>query len=147
MEALAIAAAVAVGFIAFVIVGVLASRGGLRHHEAMLGGGFAGILVALAMGDLLIDDLREWWTRRPMLSATVGGALLLGLTVLFIDAIVERTRAREVRRTLAHPVVHLLNVAGTYDLHAARENIQAVPFLDRPDRPEVAWTELPETEN
>ena len=147
MEVLAIGAAVAIGCLAFVVVVWLARRGGLRAHEAKLGGAFAGVLVALAAGDLFIDDLRDWWADRPMLSATVGGALLLGLTVLLVDAIVERSRAREVRRTLAHPVVHLLNVAGSGDLHAARQNIQAVPFLDRPERPAMAWTELPETEN
>jgi hypothetical protein len=85
--------------------------------------------------------------RPPDASATVGGALLLGLTVLLVDAIVERSRARELRRTAAHPVVHLLNVAGSSELHAARENIEAVPFLGPPTTNGKAWTELPATEN
>jgi hypothetical protein len=63
--------------------------------------GVAGLpLVVLAASDALSSDVGRFWTERPMFAAIVSGGLLLLLTVLVVDALLETRRARGTRRVL-----------------------------------------------
>ena len=125
---MAIVIAIAAGVAAFVAMRRLAYGLQLRNTEAFLGAAFTGVLVSLAVGDLLIKDLRGWWTERPMLAAAIAGSLLLGLTVLLVDRAVERSRSRQWRRVLAQPVSYLLDSVLLGEINEARFAIQSVPW-------------------
>src|SRR5215210_1325740 len=142
-----IVVAIAAGVVAFLAVVALAYHVRLRDTEAFLGAALAGVLVSLAVGDLLIEELGRWWSARPMFAAAIAGTVLLGLTVVLVDKVLERSRARFWRRVLAQPVAHVLGSLGLGNINDARWAIEKVRWqVPAEEGHEAAWTHRPETE-
>jgi hypothetical protein len=116
-------------FVALVVGYVVvqgAGRLGLRHDQSSASGLMAGALALLVTADLLVPGWGDWWAGRPMLAATVTGGLVLGLTVLFVDAAIEVRRAKAVGRVLSGPLRQLVFTALLGDLSTARSSLAAV---------------------
>ena len=124
----AVLAAVA-GLACFVLVTRYANGLRLGEDRAIAGGLFSGSLVALGLAHVIVDGLGPWWADHPMLAAGVSGALLLGLTVLLIDALVDRNRARQWSRTLFPPVWRQLRKLAVSGLSQTRVDLQAARWL------------------
>ena len=69
-------------------------------------GAVASILITLVAVGMVILDLtdvrfRRWWDARALTSDTVAGALVVLLTVLVVDQIVERRQEKDRARAVA----------------------------------------------
>lgn len=70
--------------------------GRLRTLIAALAG---GALVALSAAEFMVSGSGDWWQRHPSTGAVVTGLLLLALTVLVVEAAVQRAlKAAEEKR-------------------------------------------------
>jgi hypothetical protein len=116
--------AIACGIVAGVAVDQTATRLGIRDARSQLGSVLVGVIFSLAAGDLLIGGLGRWWGDRPMLSSGVSGLLLLGLTVLLIDKLIERSRAGQLRSIVGGRVAYLLWAITTGSLPSAQGAIE-----------------------
>jgi hypothetical protein len=71
----------------------------LGRFRTLAGAVFGGLLGGLVVGDFTVPDAGNWWADHPSAAATATGVLLLALTVLIVEAVVERVlRAAEDRR-------------------------------------------------
>ena len=74
-------------------------------------GAFAAALVALATLGLVILDLtdsgfRRWWSERALTTGTVGGLLVLSVTVLIVDQVLNlRQRSDKSQATAAQAAI------------------------------------------
>jgi hypothetical protein len=71
---------------------------------AVMGVVCLGALVTLAVVDLLDPEVGEWWAQRPMLAASASGLLLLAVTVLVVQALLQRAAQRRWRGPIAPAV-------------------------------------------
>lgn len=91
---------VGAGFAAVLIVVavliVIGARAHVRFRSWATGIGAAciGLLIGLSAADLLITGLGRWWANRPIAAATVTGLLLLAVTVLVVQALLDNLEAR-----------------------------------------------------
>jgi hypothetical protein len=77
----------------------LGNAAGAGRKRTIAGALAGGVLVGLVVADFTIDGAGDWWARHPTASATITGLLLLALTVLVIEAALERVlRAAEEQR-------------------------------------------------
>jgi hypothetical protein len=53
------------------------------------------ITLALVVGELTDAGLRRWWTARPLTTDTVAGLLVLLVTVLVVNQLLNRRQARQ----------------------------------------------------
>ena len=118
---------------AYVVVGRAARRFELKESAARWSAALTALVAALAAADLTFVSIGRWWADRPMLAAVVTGVLFLSLTVVLVDAILERLRARELRRAIALPLGPLLFRIGSSDLSETRTYLDEAPTpLTRP---------------
>ena len=61
--------------------------GALRAATAAVAG---GVLVGLLVAEVTVDGAGRWWAEHPVIAATFTGVLLLALTVLLVEAVIER---------------------------------------------------------
>jgi hypothetical protein len=87
----------------------------------MAGAAVAGAVGALVASEFLIDGAGAWWADHPIGAAVLTGALLLALTVLVVEAVVERVlsstelqRWAPAGRAAAEAVV--TSIAAPYDV-------------------------------
>jgi hypothetical protein len=83
-------------------------RSGVLH--AVFGAVFTGAIVALAVADVTVDGAGSYWEGHPMLGAGLSGLLLVGLTVLVVNRLIERGEARRWRRVARRPVGALVRL-------------------------------------
>jgi hypothetical protein len=53
------------------------------------------VTVALVVGELTDAGLRRWWAARPLTTDTVAGLLVLLITVLVVNQLLNRRQARQ----------------------------------------------------
>jgi hypothetical protein len=113
-----IAAMIAAGLLVAVVVGGLVARRSDPRvwWQVLVGAVFSGCIVGMAVGDLLIKHQGRWWADRPMLAAGISAILLLGLTVLVVEAVIEHGNTLRRRTAAQQPVARTLESAD--DAHA-----------------------------
>lgn len=111
--------AAAAGLLAGVVIQFLGRGLRLSAWRTWIGAGVAALLVGLVVGDFSVHGAGDWWARHPTAGAAATGVLLLALTVLVVEAAVERVlRASEARRWRS-----AATVAATSVLHDAVDPI------------------------
>jgi hypothetical protein len=104
-------ATIGVGLGVAALVGVTAHRASLQSWQWVTGAALGGCLAGLAAADLLIDGAGPYWADHPMLAAGLGAVLLLGLTIVVIDAAIERGNTLRRREAAKTPVKRVLERA------------------------------------
>ena len=90
---------VGTGLITGILLLLLGQRLTLGAWRTWVGAGAAGLLASLVAGDLAISGAARWWAAHPTVEAAATGLLLLALTVLVVEAVVQRAlAASETRR-------------------------------------------------
>jgi hypothetical protein len=88
------------------VAAIVALRYGAHRGQALLGAICASGVVGLAVGDLSIDRAGEYWAKHPMFGAGIVGLLLVGLTVLIVNAVIEQAENRRWRRVVTDRCMH-----------------------------------------
>ena len=86
---------VVVGAIAWLAAVTWLHAGSSRAAGAALA---AGTIAGLLAAELTVQDIRRWWAARPLTAAAVTGVLLLALTLLVVEAVVDKLLLRAEQR-------------------------------------------------
>jgi hypothetical protein len=99
--------AAVIGFVVLTITPALDERDDSRRTlprslrwQVLVAGLCAGLLAALFALDLDNTEVRDAFSPRSIVSATVTGILLLGIALLVAEALVARARERDAKMTL-----------------------------------------------
>ena len=84
---------------ALIVVAALIAVGARTHVRFRpwatgIGAACIGLLIGLSVADLVIGGLGQWWANRPVAAATVTGLLLLAVTVLVVQSLLENLEMR-----------------------------------------------------
>lgn len=130
MELLIIAlAALAAG----VAAGLTATKSQLGDRRAVVGAVVSAATAALAVSEAISGTVGDFWTAHPINASLVTGGLLLALTVLVIEAVVDRhiadaedRRWRSTAQTAAQSLVVTLERTGRAYRDLILESTEAV---------------------
>lgn len=92
------------------------------------------ITLALVVGELADTGQRRWWAGRPLTTVTVAGLLVLLVTVLVVDQLLNRRQARQrghaVAAQAAHPARAVSAViGGSGDPGAASDGLRTYMMM------------------
>jgi hypothetical protein len=97
------AAAALLAGVGMIVTGRLLALGAWRTWIGAVAG---AVLAGLVVADFVVSGAGTWWAEHPNAAATATGLLLLALTVLVVEAAVERVlRASEAQRWRAAAAV------------------------------------------
>lgn len=137
-SALELAVVITSGLVAGVVTAAVGRWFELDTPRTVIGAGFIGALVALAVADLVIRGLGHWWADRPVASAVLTGLLLLAVTVLVVEGLIETLGTRRFAPAARAAVSDILDSADIGSpLAEVRERLAVARAGGEPPAPQI----------